>query len=78
MLRKVKKFPSNFFKYCKNSVKIKSKSIMITKSLRKLIVKEFRRQIFTIAIIAVAAGVGAGIFYSKNNRKNRLRYLVLP
>ena len=45
--------------------------IMITKSLRKLIVKEFRRQIFPIAIIAVAAGVGAGIFYSKNNRKNR-------
>lgn len=33
---------------------------MITKSLRKLIVKEFRRQIFPIAIIAVAAGVGAG------------------
>ena len=51
---------------------------MITKSLRKLIVKEFRREIFPIAIIAVAAGVGAGIFYSKNNRKNRLRYLVLP
>ena len=41
---------------------------MITKSLRKLIVKEFRRQIFPIAIIAVAAGVGAGIFYFRNNR----------
>ena len=78
MLRKVKKIPSDFFEYCKNPVKIKSKTIMITKSLRKLIVKEFRRQIFPIAIIAVAAGVGAGIFYSKNNRKNRLRYLVLP
>ena len=33
---------------------------MITKSLRKLIVTEFRSQIFPIAIIAVAAGVGAG------------------
>ena len=69
MLRKVKKIPSDFFEYCKNPVKIKSKTIMITK---------FRKQIFPIAIIAVAAGVGAGIFYFKNNRKNRLRYLVLP
>ena len=66
MLRKVKKnYRQIFFKYCKNPVKIKSKTIMITKSLRKLIVKEFRRQIFPIAIIAVAAGVGAGIFYFK-------------